>query len=184
MIYFSIEYIQFSFSENKPYQFRKSFIKTITELSTLFPYFDKIAIEDINLVDSLFSILYSPLKCSKPYINYTSFVVYYQFTKEAIQDKMTKEYSNYDKQTIIGVLPIKINTNLYFQRIIIYNFVMNLSPLFNYFSPYFNNDTIMIKNMIYSVINNISKHMRSLTYDYESFMKLSKHNSINHLKIN
>lgn len=184
MIYFSKEYIQISFSENKPYQFRKSFIKTITELSTLFPYFDKIAIEDINLVDSLFSILYSPLKCSKPYINYTSFVVYYQFTKEAIQDKMTKEYSNYDKQTIIGVLPIKINTNLYFQRIIIYNFVMNLSPLFNYFSPYFNNDTIMIKNMIYSVINNISKHMRSLTYDYESFMKLSKHNSINHLKIN
>ena len=184
MIYFSKEYIQISFSENKPYQFRKSFIKTITELCSLFPYFDKIAIEDINLVESLFSILYSPLKCSKPYINYTSFVVYYQFTKEAILDKMTKEYSNYDKQTIIGVLPIKINTNLYFQRIIIYNFVMNLSPLFNYFSPYFNNDTIMIKNMIYSVINNISKHMRNISYDYESFMKLSKHNSINHLKIN
>jgi hypothetical protein len=184
MVYFSKDYIQISFSENKPYQFRKSFIKTITELSSLFPYFDKIAIEDMNLVESLFSILYSPLKCSKPYINYTSFVVYYQFTKEAILDKMTKEYSNYDKQTIIGVLPIKINTNLYFQRIIIYNFVMNLSPLFNYFSPYFNNDTITIKNMIYSVINNISKHMRSVSYDYESFMKLSKHNSINHLKIN
>jgi len=184
MIYFSKEYIQISFSENKPYQFRKSFIKTITDLSAIFPYFDKIAIEDINLIDSLFSILYSPLKCSKPYINYTSFVVYYQFTKEAIQDKITKEYSNYEKQTIIGVLPIKINTNLYFQRIIIYNFVMNLSPLFNYFSPYFNNDTIMIKNMIYSVINDISKHMRSASYDYESFMKLSKHNSINHLKIN
>lgn len=184
MIYFSKEYIQISFSENKPYQFRKSFITIINELSNIFPYFDKIAIEDINLLDSLFSILYYPLKCSKPYINYTSFVVYYQFTKEAIQDKITKKYSNYDKQTIIGVLPIKINTNLYFQRIIIYNFVMNLSPLFNYFSPYFNNDTITIKNMIYSVINDISKHMRSKSYDYESFMKLSKHNSINHFKIN
>ena len=178
-IYFSPEYIHICFSENKPYQFRKSFIKIITDFSKVFPCFNKITIEDINLIDSLFSILFSPLKCSKPYINYTSFVVYYQFTKEIIQDdKINKDYLNYDKQTIAGVLPIKINTNLYFQRIIIYNFVMNLSPLFNYFSPYFNNDTIMIKNMIYSVINDISKHMRGVSYDYESFMKLSKHNSL------
>ena len=183
LVYCSTEYIQISFSENKPYQIRNPFIKTITELSKNFPYFNEITIEDINLIDSLFSILYSPLKCSKPYINYTSFVVYYQFTKEVIQeDKLNKDYLEYDKQTITGVLPIKINTNLYFQRIIIFNFVMNISPLFNYFSPYFNNDTIMIKNMTYAVINDISKRLRGTSYDYEYFMKLSKHNSINQWK--
>ena len=183
LVYCSNEYIQISFSENKPYQIRNPFIKTITELSKNFPYFNEITIEDINLIDSLFSILYSPLKCSKPYINYTSFVVYYQFTKEVIQeDKLNKDYLEYDKQTITGVLPIKINTNLYFQRIIIFNFVMNISPLFNYFSPYFNNDTIMIKNMTYAVINDISKRLRGTSYDYEYFMKLSKHNAINQWK--
>ena len=183
IIYFSPDYLQISFSEDKPYQFRKPFIKTITDLSKYFPYFNDITINDINLIDSLFSILYSPLKCSKPYINYTSFVVYYQFTKEIIQDnKINKDYLEYYKQSITGVLPIKINTNLYFQRIIIFNFVMNISPLFNYFSPYFNNDTIMIKNMAYAVINDVSKHLRDISYDYECFMKLSKHNSINHWK--
>ena len=176
IIYFSSEYIQISFSENKPYQFRNPFINTILDLSKKFPYFEQITLEDINLIDSLFSILYSPLKCSKPYINYTSFVVYYQFTKEIIQDKINKNYLKYDKQTITGVLPIKINTNLYFQRIIIFNFIMNVSPLFNYFSPYFNNDTIMIKNMTYSIINDVSKHIRETSYDYECFMKLNKQN--------
>ena len=172
-----------SFSENLPYQLRNPFIKSITDLSKNFPFFNKITIEDINLIDSLFSILYSPLKCSKPYINYTSFVVYYQFTKEIIQDdKINKINNEYDKQTITGVLPIKINTNLYFQRIIIFNFVMNISPLFNYFSPYFNDDTIMIKNMAYAVINDVSKHIRGTSYDYDCFMKLSKHNSINEWK--
>ena len=180
IIYFSIEYIQICFSENKPFQLRNPFIKTISDLNKSIPYFDKITIEDINLIDSLFSILYSPLKCSKPYINYSSFIVYYQFTKEIIAENgISKDYLNYDKQTITGVLPLKINTNLYFQRIIIYNFVMNVSPLFNYFSPYFNNDTMMIKNMVYSVINDVSKHIRGVSYDYEYFLKLSKHNSFN-----
>ena len=180
IIYFSFEYIQICFSENKPFQHRNPFIKTISDLSKSIPYFDQITIEDINLIDSLFSILYSPLKCSKLYINYSSFIVYYQFTKEIIQENnMNKDYLYYDKQTITGVLPLKINTNLYFQRIIIYNFVMNISPLFNYFSPYFNNDTMMIKNMVYSVINDVSKHIRGVSYDYEYFLKLSKHNSFN-----
>ena len=183
IIYFSPEYIQISFSENIPSHLRNPFTKTISDLSKNFPFFNQITIEDINLNDSLFSILYSPLKCSKHYINYTSFVVYYQFTKEIIQEeKMNKVYLEYDKQTITGVLPLKINTYLYFQRIIIYNFVMNTSPLFNYSSPYFNNDTIMIKNMVYSVINDVSKHIRGTSYDYEYFMKLSKHNSINQWK--
>ena len=180
IIYFSLEYIQICFSENKPFQHRNHFIKTISDLSKKVPYFDQITIEDINLIDSLFSILYSPLKCSKLYINYSSFIVYYQFTKEIMQENdINKNYLYYDKQTITGVLPLKINTNLYFQRIIIYNFIINISPLFNYFSPYFNNDTMMIKNMVYSVINDVSKHIRGVSYDYEYFLKLSKHNSFN-----
>ena len=55
---------------------------------------------------------------------------------------------------------------------------MNISPLFNYFSPYFNDDTIMITNLAYAVINDVSKHIRGISYDYECFMKLSKHNSM------
>ena len=50
---------------------------------------------------------------------------------------------------------------------------MNTSPLFNYYSPYFNNDTVKIKNMAYLVINNVSKHIRGTSYDYVYFMKLS-----------
>ena len=99
------------------------------DISKNIAYFDKITIEDINITDSFFSILYSPLKCSKLYINYSSFVVYYQFSKENIhEDNIKKNYLYYGKQTIKGVLPLKINTNLYFQRIIIYNLVMNKPP--------------------------------------------------------
>lgn len=117
------------------------------------------------------------MKCSKLYINYSSFIVYYQFSKEITQeDNINKDYSYYDKLTITGILPLKINTNLYFQRIIIYNFVMNFTP---WLSPYFNNDSMMIKNMVYSVINDVSKHIRGISYDYESFLKLNKHNSFN-----
>ena len=167
-----------------PYQLRNPFIKTITDLSKNYPYFKKINIEDINLIDSLFSILCSPLKCSKTYINYTSFVVYYQFTKEIIQEeKMNKSNIEYDKQTITGVLPIQIFSNLYFQKIIIFIFIMNVSPLFNYFSPYFNDDTIMIKILTYGIINDVSKHISGTSYDYECFMKLSKHNWINLIEI-
>ena len=176
-IYFSLEYIQIYFSENKPFQFRTTFIKTIMDISKNIPYFDKITIEDINITDSFFSILYSPLKCSKHYINYSSFIVYYLFAKEKIQeDNIKKDYLYYDKLTIKGVLPLKINTNLYFQRIIIYNLVMNKPPLFNYFSPYFNTDSITIKNMVEPIINDVSKYIRGASYDYEYFLKLSNYN--------
>ena len=179
-LYFSLEYIQIYFSENKPFQYRTTFIKTITDISKNIPFFDKITIEDINVIDSFFSILYTPLKCSKHYINYSSFIVFYQFKKEKIQeDNLNKDYIYYDKQTIIGVLPLKINTNLYFQRIIIYNLVMNKPPLFNYFSPYFNNDSMIIKNMVDPIINDVSKHIRGDSFDFEYFLKLNKHNSYN-----
>ena len=177
IIYISLEYIQICFSENKPFQYRNHYNKTISDISKNIPYFDQITIEDINITDSLFAILYSPLKCSKLYINYSSFIVYYQFSKEITQeDNINKDYSYYDKLAITGILPLKINTNLYFQRIIIYNFVMNFTP---FLSPYFNNDSMMIKNMVYSVINDVSKHIRGISYDYESFLKLNKHNSFN-----
>ncbi len=76
---------------------------------------------------------------------------------------MNKSNIEYDKQNITGVLPIKINSNL-------------VSPLFNYFSPYFNDDTIMITNLAYAVINDVSRHIIGTSYDYECFMKLSRHN--------
>ena len=144
------------------------------------PYFDKITIEDVNIIDSFFSVLYSPLKCSKPYINYSSFVVYYQFSKENIQEEnIKKDYLYYEKQTIKGVLPLKINTNLYFQRIIIYNLVMNKPPLLNYFSTYFNNDSMALKNMVDPILNDVSKDIRDVSYDYEYFLKLNNYSPYN-----
>ena len=50
------------------------------------PFFDKITVEDINLNESYFSILYSSFKSSKPQNNHSSFVVYYHFTKEMVQE--------------------------------------------------------------------------------------------------
>ena len=56
---------------------------------------------------------------------------------------------------------------------------MNKPPLFNYFSPYFNNDSMIIKNMVDPIINDVSKHIRGDSFDFEYFLKLNKHNSYN-----
>ena len=41
-LYFSLDYIQICFSENKPFQHRNPFIKTISDLAEKIPYFDQI----------------------------------------------------------------------------------------------------------------------------------------------
>ena len=53
---------------------------------------------------------------------------------------------------------------------------MNKPPLFNYFSPYFNTDSITLKNMVEPIINDVSKYIRGASYDYEYFLKLSNYN--------
>ena len=41
---------------------------------------------------------------------------------------------------------------------------------------YYNYDTLLIKNMIYSIINEVTRNTRAYSYDYETFIKFNKHN--------
>ena len=177
-LYFTTEYMEISFTETKPVHFRKSYFNLINSIMKSIPFFDKITIEDINLNESFFAILYSSFKSSKPHSNHTSFVVYYHFTKEILQENKNGNLDNnekYFKQTIVGILPIKLSTEFFFQRIS-FNSHMIYKPIPITPFGYFNIDTLLLRNMIYSIINEITKHTRSHSYDYDLFVKLNKYN--------
>ena len=178
-LYFTTEHMEITFTETKPVHFRKSFSQLINFIMKSIPFFDKITVGDINLNESYFAILYSSFKSSKPHTNHSSFVVYYHFTKEILQEnKNGNLYNNekYFKQTVIGILPLKISSDFFFQRISFNNNLMIYKgthiPLFGYF----NNDTLLLRNMIYSIINQVPKYTRSHSYDYDLFIKLNKYN--------
>ena len=177
-LYFTTECLEISFNETNPVHFRKSYYSLIKIIMNSIPFFDKITVEDINLNDSFFAILFSSFKASKPHNNHSSFVVYYHFTKEILQEnKNGTIYNNekYFKQTIVGVLPIKISKDFLLQRISFNNhMIYKPIPIPPY--GYFNSDTLTLKNMIYSIINEVTKHTRENSYDYELFIKLNKHN--------
>ena len=44
------------------------------------------------------------------------------------------------------------------------------------YGGYFNYDILLIRNMIGSIINEVTKQTRFHSYDYELFVKLNKHN--------
>jgi hypothetical protein len=175
-LYFTTEYMEISFTETKPVHFRKSYFNIINCIFSSIPFFDKITVEDINLNESFFAILYSSFKSSKPHSNHSSFVVYYHFTKEILQEnKNGNVYNNekYFKQTIVGILPIKISTDFFFQRISFNNHMMYKPiPIPPY--GYFNYDTILLKNMICSITNEVNRHIRAHSFDYELFIKYNK----------
>ena len=176
-LYFTTEYLEISFNETNPVHFRKSYYSLIKNIMNSIPLFDKITVEDINLNDSFFAILFSSFKSSK-HNYYSSLVVYYHFTKEILQENKNGAISNnekYFKQSIVGVLPIKINKDFLLQRISFNNhMIYKPIPIPPY--GYFNLDTLSLKNMTYSIINEVTKHTRENSYDYELFIKLNKHN--------
>ena len=184
VLYFSNEYILISFSENKPAHFRDSFSKLLKDLNKDIPFFFKINIEDIDLMESFFSILYSPLSSTKEHVNYTSFVVYYQFTKEANKEmpgEQKGKLNEYEKLTVCGILPLNLNAELFLQRINLIQYLMNIpvAPMFRDFCPYYSNNAIILRNMIYFVLNEVSKRVRCTSYDYERFIKINNYNFIN-----
>jgi hypothetical protein len=179
-LYFTTEYLEIFFTETKPVHFRKSYFSLINSIMNSIPLFDRITVEDIDLNESYFAILYSPFKSSKPHGNHSSFVVYYHFTKEVLQDNKNGNNSNinnekYFKQTIVGILPIKLSTEFFLQRISI-NSYMIYKPIPIPPYGYFNLDTLRLKNMVCSITNEVTKITRAHSYDYELFMKLNKHN--------
>ena len=176
-LYFTTEYMEISFTETKLVHFRKSYSQLIKYLMSSIPLFDKITIGDLNLNESFFAILYTSFRSTKHHVGHSSFVVYYHFTKEILQENRNgKVYNNekYFKQTVVGLLPIKINSDFFFQRITLNNMMYKSShiPLFGYY----NNDTLFLRNMIYSIINQVTKYTRSHSYDYDLFIKLNKYN--------
>ena len=183
-LYFTTEYMEIFFSETKPVHFRKSYFSLINSIMSSIPLFDKIMVEDIDLNESYFAILYSSFKSSKPHGNHSSFVVYYHFTKEALQDNkngnnintnMNINNEKYFKQTIVGILPIKLNTDFFLQRIS-FNSYMIYKPIPIPPYGYFNLDTLLLRNMVCSITNEVTKIARAHSYDYELFMKFNKHN--------
>ena len=180
-LYFTTEYMEISFSETKPVHFRKSYFSLIKTIFNSIPFFDKITVEDIDLNESYYAILYSSFKSSKPHSNHFSFVVYYHFTKEILQEsKNGNTFNNekYFKQTIVGILPIKINTEFFLQKISFNNFMIYKPiPIPPY--GYYNYDSLFLRNMIYSIVNEVNKHTRSHSFDYELFVKLNKYNTNN-----
>ena len=170
--------MEISFTETKPVHFRKSYFNLINKIMKSIPLFDEITVEDINLNESFFAILYSSFKSSKPHGNHSSFVVYYHFTKEILQEnKNGNLYNNekYFKQTIVGILPIKLNTEFFLQRIS-FNSHMIYKPIPMSPFGFFNIDTLLLRNMVYSIINEVTKHTRGHSYDYDLFVKLNKYN--------
>jgi hypothetical protein len=178
-LYFTTEYLEIFYTETKPVHFRKSYFTLINSIMNSIPLFDKITVEDINLNESYFSILYSSFKSSKPHSNHSSFVVYYHFTKDILQEnKNNNSYNNekYFKQTIVGILPIKLSIDFFLQRISFNNHMIYKPIPISPYGGYFNYDTLLIRNMICSIINEVTKQTRSHSYDYELFVKLNKHN--------
>ena len=180
-LYFTTEYMEICFTESKPVHFRKSYFSLINSIMNSIPLFDKITVEDINLNESYFAILYSSFKSSKPHGNHSSFVVYYHFTKEVLRDNKNGNTNanvnneKYFKQTIVGILPIKLSTDFFLQRIA-FNSHMIYKPI--PIPPYgcFNIDTLLLRNMVCSIINEVTKITRFHSYDYELFVKLNKQN--------
>ena len=184
VLYFSNEYILISFAENKPVHYRNSYFKQLKELKKELPFFVKLNIEDIDLMESFFSILYSPLSSTKEQVNYTSFLVYYQFTKEINKEmfgEKKEKINDYEKLTVCGILPLNLNAELFLQRINLIQYLMNIpvAPMFQDFCPYYSNNAIILRNMIYFVLNEVSKHVRCTSYDYDRFIKINNYNFIN-----
>ena len=174
--YFTTEYLDINFIETKPDYSRKSYNTLIKLISNIIPFFDKITLKDIDLTKSFYSILYSSVKILKPFTPH-SFLVYYYFRNELIQENKTNiNLSNekYTKQIIAGILPFKVNNEFFMQKINFNNNMAYKQPMQNY--GFFNPDNFPFINITYKILNEIQKYTRGNSYDYEHFIKVKNYN--------
>jgi hypothetical protein len=178
-LYFTTEYLDINFIESKPDYKRKSYNTIIKSIKNAIPYFDKISLEDIDYNKSFYSLLYSSAKILKPFTPH-SFLVYYYFKNDLIQDNKTNiNNSNnneiYTKQIIAGILPFKVNNEFFMQKI---NFNNNMtykqSTMQNY--GFTNPDNFPFINITYKALNDMMKYIRGNSYDYEHFIKMKNYN--------
>ena len=175
-LYFTTEYLDINFIETKPDYNRKSYNSLIKLISSTIPLFDKITLKDIDLTKSFYSILFSSVKILKPFTPH-SFLVYYYFTNELIQENKTNINQNnekYTKQIIAGILPFKVNNEFFMQKINFSNNMTYKQPMQNY--GFFNPDNFPFINITYKILNEIQKYVRGNSYDYEHFIKMKNYN--------
>ena len=159
-----------SFNGNKPWHSRQIFINEIKEIVKKIPILQEIKLDEIDINDSYFSIFYFPTKANRPYMTFTSFIVYYRFNKE-----IDLNNNKYEKNSIMGILPIKFDPKLFLTKISISGFLTIPIPPFMPFMPNYNNDTILLKNLINGVMDNL-KYLKYTSYDYDYYMKTSNYN--------
>ena len=115
-------------------------------------------------------LLYSSVKILKPFTPH-SLLVYYNFNNEQIQENRNGIIINnekYYKQGITGILPIKVNSDFFMQKII---FKQPMQPY-----RFYNQDNFPLINMSYNILNTIQKSSRGNSYDLELFLKLKNYN--------
>jgi hypothetical protein len=180
-LYFTTEYLDINFIETKPDYNRKSYNSLIKIISNTIPFFDKITLKDIDLAKSFYSILYSSAKILKPFTPH-SFLVYYLFTNDLIQDNKTNINNStnneiYAKQIIAGILHFKVNNEFFMQKINFNNNMAYKQQIQNYQNyGFYNPDNFPFINITYKILNEIQKYARGNSYDYEHFIKIKNYN--------
>ena len=158
------------FIGNKPWHSRQIFINEIKEIAKKIPILEEIKLEDIDN-ESYFSTLYHPTKANRPYMTFTSFIVYYRFNKEIVLNN-----DKYEKNSIMGILPIKFDPKLYLTKISISGFLtIPIPPFMPFMTNYNNNDTILLNNLINGVMDNL-RNIKYTSFDYDYYLKTSNYN--------
>jgi hypothetical protein len=107
--------VKIEFFETKPPYSRPILIEVFQYLFEKFPVLKEINLSNLSQ-NSWFSLLWTPLKSTNTKLSCTSFLIYYQFS---INDQVLKTQVNsaYEEIPLIGILPIKMDENIWFSKI-------------------------------------------------------------------
>ena len=107
--------IKIEFYEIKPHHFRQILIDQFTEIFK-YDFLKKLVLSNLNQY-SWFSILWTPFKSVRPQMANTSFLVYYQFCYTNSLN-IFKNSNDFLEIPTIGVLPLRLEDNIWLTRII------------------------------------------------------------------
>lgn len=116
-ITFSIEKkeITIEFNETKPPHNRMIITDLIEEIMASLELKDEITMDNIDKT-SWFCFSWVPFHSTKNEFSTTSFLVYYRFASDE-KDLVNRGYDNYFEIPIVGILPLKIDENLWLNTI-------------------------------------------------------------------
>jgi len=152
--------VKIEFYENKPFHSRNILIDNINNIFNQLECLKKLKIQFLDY--SWFSILWTPTKSFKSKFIQTSFLVYYQFNlSNSINVK------NYSEIPIIGILPYKLEDNLWLTKIskIAKKEETVDSQEFRFF----------LDNSIKNVYDYVIENNSNKSFDYEVFLNSSKY---------